>query len=178
MYALSKDVIGGYNKLIDDQKAIPGEANFTLVLFDTQTQTIYENLPIQKVPKLTDKEYFPTGATALLDTVGAVITSMGKRLAGTPEEQRPGKVIVAIMTDGEENSSKKFTKSQIKEMIETQQKTYKWEFLFIGAGIDAFSEAGGIGISASCTRSMSHDSKGMAGTFGGISARYSATRSR
>lgn len=176
MYSLVNDVIGGYNKLIDDQKAIPGDANFTLVKFNTQAKTVYENMPIGLVQLLTEKDYTPGGATALLDTVGDVITRIGTRLAGTPEDQRPNKVIIAIMTDGEENSSSRYTKAQVKEMIETQQNKYQWEFLFVGAGIDAFTDASALGISAANTKQVLHSSAGMGQTFSAMNRSYSSAR--
>jgi uncharacterized protein YegL len=178
MYSLKGDVVGGYNKLIAEQKAIPGEANFSLIQFDTAIQTTYENMPVRDVPELKDKDYQPTGATALLDAVGNTITTVGKRLAAMPEDRRPGKVVLAIMTDGEENSSKEYSKTQIKNMITEHKDVWKWDILFIGAGIDAFAEAGSIGIDRSMTMDVDHNAKGIAQTFGCMSKSYTSTRSR
>jgi hypothetical protein len=133
-------------------------------------------MPLQQVPEMVDADYRPSGCTALLDAVGGTITSIGKRLAAMPEPARPGKVILVIMTDGEENSSKRFSKPQVKAMIETQQTAYKWDIKFIGAGIDAFSEAGSIGISKAQTMCVDHSSEGMGATFRGISKSYSVAR--
>jgi hypothetical protein len=178
MYSLRGDVVGGYNKLLEEQKKIPGEANFSLIFFDTSIQRVYENKPIRDVPPMKEEDYRPDNCTALLDAVGATISSIGKRLAATPEDQRPGKVILAIMTDGEENSSHEYSKTQIKSMIEEHQNVWKWEIIFIGAGIDAFAEAGGIGIIRSQTLAVDHNTNGMAQTFTNMSRSYSATRSR
>jgi hypothetical protein len=165
MYHLKNDVIGGYNKLINEQNALPGEANFTLYLFNTITKCLYENSPLKDVRELRSSDYSPDGMTALLDTIGDVISGLETRYSLTPKKNLPGKVLLVIMTDGEENSSKKYTKSQIRSMIEHHQTNDKWTILFVGAGIDSFSEAGSIGISKSHTVNVSHDTRGMVQTY-------------
>jgi uncharacterized protein YegL len=147
MEHLTNDTIGGYNNFIKEQKAIPGDATLTTVLFDDQYDLLHDRIDIKKVKNITIKEYFARGSTALLDAMGKTINDIGLKLHNTAEEDRPGKVIVFIITDGEENSSVEFTNKKIKEMVELQKNTYNWEFIFLGANIDAFSTASLMGIS-------------------------------
>jgi hypothetical protein len=137
--------IEGFNTFLDEQQKLPGEANLTLVLFDT-TYTVKPAKPVKDIKPLTGKTYLPGGCTALLDAMGKAITETGKRLADTPEAERPDKVIVMTMTDGEENSSQEHTRKQIFDMIKHQEEKYKWCFIYLGANVDAFQEAGHIGI--------------------------------
>ena len=118
MASVATDAIGGFNQFLKDQKELPGEASLTVVLFDNKYELLHENTPINDVPDLNFKTYVPRGMTALLDAIGKTIDETGKRLKNTPEDQRPEKVIVSILTDGFENASCKYDKSKIKEMIE------------------------------------------------------------
>lgn len=160
MAALRSDTIGGYNTYIEDQKKEPGEAFLTTVLFDDDYVLLHDHLNLQDVPPLTEKDYVPDGYTALMDAIGRTINSVGNRLANTPEEERPAHVIFVITTDGYENSSHEFTRAKIKEMIEHQQSKYSWQFLFLGAGIDAYEEAASIGIGGMCAMSVTATSYG------------------
>lgn len=135
----------GVNRFIEEQKKQPGECLFSLVQFDSEYEFVHNGIPIMDVPPY---KLIPRDMTALLDAVGRAINSVGCRLAAMPEEQRPSLVAFVIVTDGEENASHEFTKSQIKEMIERQQNVYSWKFTFLGANQDAFAEAGALGISA------------------------------
>jgi uncharacterized protein YegL len=146
MANLTNDTIGGYNTFINDQKNILGEAILTTVLFNTKYILLHDRINIKKVKPITEKEYCAGGGTALLDAMGKTINDVGLKLHNTAEDERPNKVIVFIITDGEENSSKEFTHEKIKEMVELQKNTYSWEFLFMGANIDSFSVADTIGI--------------------------------
>jgi Mg-chelatase subunit ChlD len=145
MEAIRQDAMGGVNRFILDQAEKPGEAVLTLVQFDTEYEFVHRAKPIKDVP-----EYVltPRGGTALLDAVGRAINETGERLAAMPEANRPGLVVFVVMTDGEENSSKEFSKSQIKEKISHQQNNYGWQFVFLGANQDAFAEAGAMGMQA------------------------------
>ena len=145
MLQVKEDAEGGVNTFIVEQGKEPGEALLTLVQFDTEYEFLHKGVPIQQVPKY---ELVPRGMTALLDAVGKAINETGERLAKMDEEDRPGLVIFVVMTDGHENSSKEFTKSQLKKMIERQQDEFNWHFTFLGANQDAFAEAGGLGIDA------------------------------
>lgn len=148
MGPIAADTIGGYNTFIEKQKLEPGEAKLTTVLFDSMYEVIHDGVDIQKVEPLTSTQYWARGMTALMDAVGRTINSVGERLAATPEEERPGKVIFVITTDGLENSSREFTRTQIKQMIEHQTNKYNWQFMFLGANIDAAAEAVSMGIDA------------------------------
>lgn len=150
MRGLESDTIGGFNAFIEKQKEMPGETIVTTVLFDDRYEILWNGVNIDNI-KLTEKEYYVRGMTALLDAVGKTILDVNNRLLMTEESKRPGKVIFVITTDGMENSSKEFTYKQVKEMIRHQQEKYRWEFIFLGANIDSVREAGNIGISQNDT---------------------------
>jgi len=118
MSNLTKDTIGGFNTMIENQKKEDGDAVLTTVLFDDMYELLHDGVNIQDVKELTNKEYYARGMTALLDAIGKTINTVGERLSKTKEENRPSKIIFVITTDGQENSSKEFTQKQIKEMIE------------------------------------------------------------
>lgn len=145
MHSVREDAEGGVNTFIQEQAKQPGEALLSLVQFDTDYEFVHRAVPMRQVPVY---RLVPRGMTALLDAVGRAINETGERLAKMAEADRPGLVIFVIVTDGEENSSKEFSKAQIKEMIERQQSQYNWHFTFLGANQDAFTEAGGLGIDA------------------------------
>ena len=129
MEKIREDAEGGVNTFIQEQAKHPGEALLTLVQFDTEYEFVHRGMPIKQVPPYT---LVPRGNTALLDAVGRAINETGERLAKMAEEDRPGLVVFVITTDGLENSSKEFSKAQIKELIERQQSAYKWQFIFLG----------------------------------------------
>ena len=145
MAGLERDTIGGFNAFIEKQRQLEGKTVVTTVLFDDKYELLWSGADAGKV-KLTGKEYFVRGSTALLDAVGKTILDSGWRLSGMREEERPGKVIFVITTDGLENSSKEFTYSNIRGLILHQQEKYNWEFIFLGANIDAAKEAKSMGI--------------------------------
>lgn len=160
MDAVKEDARGGFNTFLKEQQELPGEARLSLVLFDTDYNLLHDNTPIAEVQELTEMTYRPGGLTALLDAVGKTIHTVGERLFNTNEAERPGQVIVCIITDGEENSSVEYNKSQVKELIERQQAEYSWKFIYLGANHDAFAEARGIGIRAVGTRTYTGTGKG------------------
>jgi hypothetical protein len=143
MQDIRSDAEGGVNAFIEKQASEPGDALLTLVQFDTEYEFVHRGIPVQNVPKY---ELQPRGATALLDAVGRAIVETGQRLSKMNEQDRPGLVIFVITTDGLENSSCEFTKSQVKQMIDEQQTKYDWHFTFLGADQNAFAEASSIGI--------------------------------
>ena len=145
MQAIRLDAEGGVNAFIAEQAKEPGEALLTLVQFDTEYEFVHRGAPIRQVPEY---QLVPRGMTALLDAVGRAINETGERLAKMDEADRPGLVVFVVMTDGEENSSKEFSKAQIKQMIQHQQEKYQWHFTFLGANQDAFAEAAAIGVYA------------------------------
>jgi uncharacterized protein YegL len=146
MGSVVADTIGGFNVFLETHQKLPGEAKLTLVKFDTKYDIVHNGVDVRKVPKLDNKTYAPGGMTALLDAVGKTIDEVGRRLAATSEDERPEKVIFMVLTDGEENSSKEYTKDQVKEKTELQKNDYKWEFVFIGSNQDACANAGKMGI--------------------------------
>lgn len=160
MSGLENDTIGGFNSFIQEQKNKEGEALLTTILFDHEYEVLHNGLNIQEVKPLTNKEYHPRGSTALLDAIGKTIVNVGHRLNGMKEEDKPSKVIFVITTDGYENSSKEFNQKQIKEMIEHQTNIYNWQFLFLGANIDAVTTAQNFGIHGQFASNYSSSSIG------------------
>ena len=148
MSGLEKDTIGGFNSMIEKQKKEAGEALVSTVLFDNESVVIHDRLPLDRVPPLTEKEYFTRGCTALLDAVGGAIHHIGNVHKYAREEDRPEKTLFVITTDGMENASRRYTYDKVKAMIEHQREKYGWEFLFLGANIDAAREAARFGIRA------------------------------
>ena len=145
MQVIQEDAIGGFNSFLSDQKKAPGEALFTLTLFDTSYDLVHQGVPIRNVPDLNSDSYRPGGMTALLDAFGRTIDEVGKRLADMPDADRPGKVIMAVMTDGLENSSQEYTREQVFEKAKHQQEKYGWEIIYLGANQDAIKQGGLIG---------------------------------
>ena len=148
MSGLAADTIGGFNELIEKQKKIEGDAYVTTVLFDHEYEVLHDHVALEEVAPLTDKEYFARGSTALLDAVGRTIDAVGARLAAAAEGERPAHVVFVITSDGMENSSREYTAKRVRGMIEHQQQKYSWQFVFLGANMDAVSEARNLGISA------------------------------
>lgn len=148
MGGLESDTIGGYNAFLDAQRQATGEAQVTTVLFDDKYEILHNGLDIKQIKPITSEEYFARGTTALLDAVGKTINGVGARLSSLDESERPGKIIFVITTDGMENASREFTYEQVQKMITHQQEKYSWEFLFLGANIDAAKEAQDLGINA------------------------------
>ncbi|MCH6267348.1 vWA domain-containing protein [Neobacillus citreus] len=145
MAGLESDTIGGFNGFIEKQRKLEGEILVTTVLFDDQYEILWDGVDARQA-NLTDQEYYVRGMTAMLDAVGKTILDVGYRLSKTDENKRPGKVIFVITTDGMENASSEFTYEKVKELIRHQQEKYNWEFIFLGANIDAAKEAESLGI--------------------------------
>jgi len=137
------DMEGGLRALTADQQQLPGECHLTLVQFDDIYELVFSSKPIQEVSEI---RLEPRGMTALLDAVGRTIDSVGSRLSNTPEDQRPQLVIFIIITDGQENASTRYNRAQVAQMISHQRDVYSWQFTYLGANVDAFAEAGGLGI--------------------------------
>ncbi|MBM7649920.1 uncharacterized protein YegL [Bacillus ectoiniformans] len=146
MEGLEKDTIGGFNSLIERQCRLEGETMVTAILFDDQYEVLWDGIDAEKA-KLTEEVYYARGMTAMLDAIGKTILDVGHRLSMTNEDEKPGKVIFVVTTDGMENASREFTYAKVKELIKHQQEKYQWEFIFMGANIDAEKEADSIGIS-------------------------------
>jgi uncharacterized protein YegL len=148
MQSIKDDAIGGFNSFIEEQRKVEGETKMSLVLFDDGVHTMYDGADIGTVEGLTAHTFVPSGMTALLDAIGLSIDNLGKRLSITTEAERPENVIIAIMTDGQENMSREYTKQRINEMVSHQTKEYNWQFIFLGANIDSVATAKSFGISA------------------------------
>ena len=160
MSGLEADTIGGFNAMIEKQKKEEGEALISTVLFDNDMQVIHDRVPLDSVSALTEKEYFVRGCTALLDAVGGAIHHIGNVHKYAREEDRPEKTLFVITTDGMEKASRRYTYDKVKAMIERQREKYGWEFLFLGANIDAAREAARFGIRADCAADYHADSIG------------------
>lgn len=177
MASIRDDAIGGFNTFVEDQKKEPGEANLTLVLFDTSYSIPYSGKPIKGVELLDENTYRPGGGTALLDALGRGITETGKRLDDMDEAVRPDKVICVVITDGEENSSREHKKEQIAEMVKHQEEKYGWAFIYLGANVDAMNEARGIGIRQDCAVNFAANSIGTRSAYAGTSEAVKGYRS-
>ena len=151
MLDLWSDVLNGINSFVEDQSHLDGKVVLSLVTFDTEYDVIWNALNIQDVPKLTNKDIFPRGSTALLDAVGKRITDTGIRLAALSEDNRPNNVLFIVFTDGHENASREYTADQIRELIEQQTNTYKWTFSYLGSKHDAWNTAKTYGFQRSGT---------------------------
>lgn len=154
MGSITQETIATFNGFLLSQKNLTDDqggampARFSLVTFDTTAKTIAHRLDLREVLALNEKTYQPSGGTALLDALGDLIDSIGSSIAAMPELERPAKVIVAILTDGEENSSTRFSLRDINQRIAHQTQVYQWEFLYLGADHDAIAAAAALGISA------------------------------
>ena len=179
MAGLEKDTIGGFNAMIEKQKAEEGEAYISTVLFDNYSEVIHDRVALSDVPKLTEKEYYVRGCTALLDAVGGAIHHIGNVHKYAREEDRPEKTLFVITTDGMENASRRYSYEKVREMITRQQEKYGWEFLFLGANIDAAREAARFGIDADRAADYHADTQGTAVIYEAMSdVVYSVRASR
>jgi len=165
MYGLENDTIGGFNSLLKKQKEeISGEVYVSCVLFNHESHLLYDRTELAKVSEMTNKDYVVSGNTALLDAAGNEILRLDQ-VYEELKEDRPGKVLFVMITDGKENSSREFTQPKLKEIIDKHQKENGWEFLFLGANIDAITVAGSYGISADRAAEYHNDSTGVANNF-------------
>lgn len=159
MSGLEADTIGGFNSLIEKQKKEEGDAYISTILFDDRQEVLYDRVPIRKVEPMNDKQYYVRGCTALLDAVGGAIKHIKNIHKYAREEDVPEKTLFIITTDGMENSSREYTYEKVKKLIEKQKKK-DWEFLFLGANIDAVETAGRFGIGANRAVNYHSDSAG------------------
>ncbi len=172
MQSIKDDTEGGFNAFIEEQRKQPGDCRVTLAQFDDQYDEVYRDLPLADVPPL---QLQPRGSTALLDSIGRLVGEAGARLAALPEEQRPGIVVVGIMTDGHENASRELTHPQVKQLIERQSTDYSWQFLYLGADQDAIEVGSSIGVSAA--HSMTYGRGRVAAAMAATSRNIGRTRS-
>ena len=165
MAGLEEDTIGGFNAMIEKQKGQPGDALVSTVLFDNESTVIHDRADIRQISPMTRKEYYVRGCTALLDAVGGAIRHIGNVHKYAREEDRPEKTLFVITTDGMENASRKYTYDRLKAMIQRQKEKYGWEFLFLGANIDAAKEAARFGIRPEYAADYHADSRGTAAVY-------------
>ena len=165
MSGLESDTIGGYNSMIEKQKKEEGEALISTVLFDGQTDVLHDRVPLDKISPITEKEYYVRGSTALLDAVGGAIHHIGNVHKYAREEDVPEKTLFIITTDGMENSSRQDSYDKVKKMIEKQKEKYHWEFIFLGANIDAVGVADRFGVDRQHAVRYECDSAGTALNF-------------
>ena len=169
MGGLELDTIGGFNSMMEKQKKTGEKAVVSTVLFDDVCEVIHDRVPIEKIEKMTDKQYYVRGCTALLDAVGGAIHHIGNIHKYARQEDRPEKTIFVITTDGQENASSRYSREKIEKMVKKQQKKYGWEFIFIGANIDAYAEAQKYGIRKDRAVNYVSDGVGTATVYAGVS---------
>ena len=177
MSGYESDTIGGFNSMIGKQKKEAGEALVSTVLFDNESVVIHDRLPLDKVPRMTEREYFTRGSTALLDAVGGAIHHIGNVHKYARREDVPEKTLFIITTDGYENASRRYDYAKVRKMIEQQKERYGWEFLFLGANIDAAAEAKRFGISADRAVDYLADAEGTALNYQVLNNIVSSVRS-
>lgn len=175
MAHLTNDTIGGFNGFIDNQKKLDGKATLTTVLFDTTWRTLHDGVDIHEVNPITTSDYMAYGGTAMLDAIGETINRVQDRHDELGTE-KPDSVMFVITTDGEENASRKFNKSQIEKMIKHQTNGHGWEFMFLGANMDAVQEAASIGISSDRSVTYDYTAKGVATSYATMDCMASALR--
>ena len=169
MAGLEDDTIGGFNAMIEKQKAEAGDAYVSTVLFDNVSEVIHDRVDIRKIQPMTREQYYVRGCTALLDAVGKAIHHIGNVHKYAREEDRPEKTLFVITTDGMENASRTYTYEKLKTMIQRQKEKYGWEFLFLGANIDAAKEAARFGITEDRAANYHADSVGTAVIYEAVS---------
>ncbi len=176
MGGLEKDTIGGYNSMLEQQRKVEGECIITTVLFDNHYELLHDRIDLRAVKPITDKEYFVGGSTALLDAIGQSVDKIGTAQKNTAEDYRAEKVMFVIITDGEENASRRYSAAQVKSMIARQKERFGWEFIFLGANIDAVETAGRFGIDADRAVDYVPDSEGTELNFRMMSQTVAAFR--
>ena len=176
MSGFEDDTIGGFNSTIERQKQEGGTALVSTVLFNTATQVLHDRVPLDKIEKMTRRDYYVGGCTALFDAVGGAIHHIGNIHKYAREEDVPEHTIFVITTDGMENASREYNYKSIKALIENQQKEYGWEFVFLGANIDSEDFAESIGINRKRSANYTQDEEGMKATYDTVCCAISAVR--
>lgn len=176
MSSVSEQAISGFNHFLAEQLKQPGEARLTLVLFDDEYLVHVDAARLNDVRPLDATTYVPRNTTALLDAIGQTIDRLGERLAATPEPDRPGQVLVAILTDGLENASTRYSWQAVAQRIKHQREKYGWRFLFLGANQDAIATAAHINIQADHAATFEACAGGVAATMRSVSRKTSALR--
>lgn len=176
MHGLEAETLSGYNCMLDQQKPLYTPCRVSTFLFDSRTQIIHDRVDVKQVPHMTAEHYRPQGYTALLDALGLAIDRIGNIQKYTPPEQRAERVLVVIITDGMENASRQYSLPRVRRMIERQRQRFGWEFIFLGANIDAVDTATRYGIQPDCASDYIADSQGTRLSFGAVSDVVSSFR--
>ena len=176
MSGLEKDTIGGFNSMLKKQREEEGDVVISTVLFDDRMQVLHDRTDLGSISDLTDRDYQVGGCTALLDALGRSIKHISKVQKSLPEDERPAKTMFIITTDGQENSSHEYSYERIRKMVEKKQEKKQWEFLFLGANMDAISAAADIGIKAGRASNFVCDAKGTAVNYAALSKAVSRVR--
>ena len=166
MSGLESDTIGGYNSMLRKQRESEGEVLVSTVLFDDRIEVLHDRVPLEKLEPMTEKDYYVRGCTALLDAIGGAIHHIGNVHKYAREEDRPEKTIFVITTDGLENASRRYNYADVRRMVEHEKEKYGWEFLFLGANIDAIETAGRFGIQEDRAVTYNSDSEGTRLNYG------------
>lgn len=169
MSGLEKDTIGGYNSMLEQQRKEAGDVIISTVLFDSGAEVLHDRVNLSQIKNMTDKDYVVGGCTALLDAIGGAIHHINSVHKSLPEAERPEKTLFVITTDGMENSSRVYTYDKVKKMVQKKQSKKNWEFLFLGANMDAISAASDIGISAGRAATYKCDAAGTAVNYRALS---------
>ena len=177
MAGLEADTIGGFNSMIERQKKEEGEALVSTVLFANRSTVIHDRVDLQKIEPMTDKQYCVGGCTALIDAIGGAIHHIGNVHKYAREEDRPEHTIFIITTDGMENASRRYTSDEVKAMVRRQKEKYGWEFLFLGANIDAVETAARFGIAEDRAVNFVNDGAGQALNYAEVSEAVRTVRS-
>jgi hypothetical protein len=179
METIRDDTIGGFNAFLNAQKAELGLASLTLVQFDSQDpyEIVYHFKPLAEVPELTRETFVPRATTPLLDAIGRGINDLEKSLADITEDERPSRVVMVVITDGQENASREFRKDQIEKMIKEKQEKATWQFVFLSADLNAIGDALASGVRAASTLAHDKDSHGVGAAWASLSRRVSDYRS-
>lgn len=175
MQSIADDTRGGFDSYIAAEREQPGTAMVTLAQFDDRYEVVYQNAPIATVPPL---DLQPRGMTALLDAIGRFVTDVGAGLAALPEDERPGEVTVLVMTDGHENASREWTKDAVRQLIAQQETVYGWDFVFLGANMDAVDVGRGLGFSPDKSLTYDADGDGVQGAWDSVRSYSARKRSR
>ena len=177
MQGLEADTIGGFNSMIEKQKAEEGKCLVSTVLFDDVSEVIHDRIPLEDIKPMTRKDYYVRGCTALIDAIGSAIHHIGNVHKYARKEDVPESTLFVITTDGMENASRKYSSDKVKKMIERQKEKYGWEFIFIGANIDSVETAASIGISRNRAVNYVHDSKGTRALYESVARAACSMRS-
>ena len=176
MHGLEADTIGGYNAFIERQRSLPGRAYLSTVLFDTRIDVLHDRVDIASAPELTERDYVTGGCTALLDAVGGALHHIGNVHKYAREEDRPAKTLVVITTDGLETASRRYDLARVRAMIERQRDRFGWEFIFLGANMDAVGEAAKFGIDRDSAVDFRADAEGVRANFVAVDMAVTAAR--